>query len=85
MTPQLITIDGVHYEASSVPQHVLHLLVALNEAQRGQATKQAELLVYNHAVSSISQQLRGAMSVIPPYMPEPEINEGPEEYDVHQD
>lgn len=67
---ELITIDGVQYDPRMVPQHVLHLLGAFRKAADLQAEKQSELLVYNHAVQSLSAQVRGAMSVIPPYVPE---------------
>jgi len=82
MEPQLIQIDGVTYDASKIPGHIIQLLDALRKAQAMAAEKQTELLVANYAVDAISGRVRGAMSVIPPYVaPSPE----PEDADVPED
>ncbi len=69
MNPQIVVIDGVQYELATIPQHVLQLMQALGEAQKNLGTKQLEVVTYTHAVISMSQQLKGALSVIPPYVP----------------
>ena len=71
----IMQIDGLQYKAEDIPAHVLQLFDALRKAQTMAAEKQAELLVANYAVDAISSRVRGAMSVIPPYIPEPEANE----------
>lgn len=83
MPENIITIDGLNYDMATIPPHVLQLIDALGRAQRIQHEKQTELLLYNHAVTSISQQVRGALSVIPPFAPEAVLKDNPE--DVHQD
>lgn len=64
----LTVIDGVKYDPSSIPTHVYQLIEAFTRAQKMQNEKQSELLVVNHAVASLAAQVRGAMSVIPPYI-----------------
>lgn len=87
----IVAIDGVQYAASSIPQHVYQLIEAFSRAQKMQAEKQTDLLVVNHAVASLASQVRGAMSVIPPYVPpapipEPEFEETEEAVtDVYED
>lgn len=65
---ELTVIDGVKYDPASIPQHVYQLIGAFSRAQTMQNEKQSELLVINHAVASLAAQVRGAMSVIPPYL-----------------
>ena len=83
MDNNLVTIDGVQYAASSIPQHVFQLIEAFGRAQKMQQEKQSELLVVNHAVASLAAQVRGAMSVIPPYATP--LAEQEAEYDVRED
>ena len=70
----IMQIDGLQYKAEDIPVHVMQLFDALKKAQTMAAEKQAELLVANYAIDAISSRVRGAMSVIPPYTPEPEVN-----------
>lgn len=64
----LTVIDGVKYDPAAIPKHVYQLIEAFSRAQKMQTEKQTELLVINHAVASLASQVRGAMSVIPPYL-----------------
>lgn len=63
----LVTIDGIKYDPESIPQHVAQLFSAFTHVQKMQADLQSQLLVANHAHASLAAQIRGAMSVIPPY------------------
>jgi microcystin-dependent protein len=81
---ETIKIDGVEYNAASIPQHVYQLFDALDRAQKMQTEKQSELLIVNHAVASLAAQVRGAMSVIPPYVP-PAPASAPEKEDAPED
>lgn len=79
----IVTIDGIQYDAATIPPSVINVINTLSKAQQMKAEKEADLLIFNTAVNALSQQLRGALAVIPQYVPTPPVEENQE--DVHKD